>query len=90
VDNDVISILIRDALWLLIVAGWMFLILTGLEADKPLSGGIPGHLEGPKDHEIPAPNLWEQLGEYGAWIVFGLTSAALPIVLWWIFTTHPS
>jgi hypothetical protein len=65
------------------------LILTGLEADKPLSGGIPGHLEEAKDREAPTPTLWDWVGEQGAWVVFGLTSAALPLALWWIFTTHP-
>ena len=88
-DNDILGIIIRDALWLLIVAGWIFLILTGLEADKPLSGGIPGHLEGTKDQELSTRSLWDQVGEQGAWVIFGLISAALPLTLWWIFATHP-
>jgi hypothetical protein len=44
----------RDALWLLIAAGWVLLLLTGLEADKPLSGGLPGYADTRAAREAPA------------------------------------
>jgi hypothetical protein len=88
-DTTIVDLIIRDALWLIIIAGWSFLILTGLEADKPLSGGIPGHADAAADREAPPEGFLGRLGELGAWVVFGLVSASLPLVLWWIFAVHP-
>jgi hypothetical protein len=88
-NNELLDLIIRDLLWLLIIAGWLFLILTGLEADKPLSGGIPGHADAAKERLAPTETVWDRLGEQGAWLVFGLVTASLPLVLWWIFTVHP-
>ena len=38
-----LDLLITDGLWVLVVAGWIMLLLIGLEADRPMSGGLPGH-----------------------------------------------
>jgi hypothetical protein len=88
-DNAIIELVTRDALWLIIVVGWIFLVLAGLEADKPLSGGIPGHLDGAGEHQSHAETFLDRLGAWGAWAVFGLVSASLPVILWWIFAVHP-
>ena len=67
----------------------VLLIVTGLEADKPLSGGIPGHVDA---HELRTPGHWDKrdrLGEIGGWVVFGMVSCLLPVVLYWIFAVHP-
>jgi hypothetical protein len=88
-NNSVVDLIIRDALWLLIIAGWIFLILTGLEADKPLSGGIPGRADTARDRQTTTRDLLDRLGEQGAWVAFGLVAAGLPVVLWWIFAIHP-
>ena len=87
-EISVVETIVRDGFWLVIIAGWIFLILTGLEADKPLSGGLPGHVSAADDHLHKSSGLLEQLGEKGDWIVFGAVCAALPVVLWWIFAVH--
>ena len=81
--------IIRDALWVLIIGGWAFLILTGLEADKPLSGGLPGHLTAGEDQAPQGKNRLDRFGEVGAWVLFGLMTASLPVLLWWIFAVPP-
>ncbi len=80
--------IITDTLWLLVVVGWVTLIVAGLEADKPLSGGLPGHVHYTDPHEA---NTWTSLDSFAAvaaWAVFALTAASLPVILWWILTRH--
>jgi hypothetical protein len=87
--NPLLSLILTDALWVIVFAGWILLIVTGLEADKPLSGGIPGHVDA---HELHRTDRWhglDRLGEIGGWTVFGLVAASLPVILYWIFTVHP-
>ena len=83
-----LDLLITDGLWVLVVAGWIMLLLIGLEADRPMSGGLPGHHVLHDDHGSHGEGVTAKLGEYGAWLVFGLTSLALPIILWWVFAVH--
>jgi len=75
-------------IWVIVIAGWIFLIATGLEADKPLSGGIPGHVDPHEDRNAQPEGIMGRLGVTGSWLVLGLTSAALPVILWWIFSVH--
>ena len=87
--NSLVSLIVTDALWVIVFAGWILLIVTGLEADKPLSGGIPGHVD---VHELHRPGRWQgrdRLGEIGGWALFGLVAAALPAILYWIFALQP-
>lgn len=86
--SAILDTIIRDAFWVLIIGGWLFLIVTGLEADKPLSGGLPGHAV-PDERPPTEEGFMGRLGEVGAWLVFGLATASLPLVLWWIFAVHP-
>jgi hypothetical protein len=88
-ENSIIGTFMRDALWLLVIAGWIFLVATGLEADKPLSGGIPGHVDPHEDKLASPEGRLDRLGVISAWVVFGLVSAMLPVILWWIFAIHP-
>jgi hypothetical protein len=82
------DVIFYDILWFLVVAGWVLLIMIGLEADKPLSGGLPGHMSA---DEANADQHWtarDQLGVIGSWLVFSVAAASLPIILWWIFAVH--
>ena len=82
------GLVITDVLWVLVFAGWVLLIVTGLEADKPLSGGIPGHVD---LHEMHMKHHWsagDKLGEIGGWVVFAAVCALLPVILWWVFAVH--
>ena len=81
------DIIITDALWFLVIVGWILLIVTGLEADKPLSGGIPGHVD-LHDSHTHGWTLRDRFGAIAAWTVFGLAAASLPLLLWWIFVFH--
>lgn len=87
-NNSTIELFISDGLWLLIVAGWIFLLATGLEADKPLSGGIPGHVDPTEQGKVAVEGFWGRFGETSAWLTFGLMALSLPVVLWWIFMVH--
>lgn len=87
-NSEMITMLLRDGLWVLIIGGWVFLLITGLEADKPSSGGIPGHVTAGEDHHAQQEGLFGRIGELGGWLVFGLTCASLPLILWWIFVVH--
>lgn len=80
--------LLSDVIWIIVIAGWIFLIAAGLEADKPLSGGIPGHVDHQEHLLAPPETLWDRLGIMGAWGIFGLASVGLVFVLWWIFAVH--
>ncbi len=80
--------LVADMLWFLVFVGWVILLVVGLEADKPLSGGIPGHVD---LHELRASHHWslgDKIGEIGGWALFAAVCALLPVILWWIFTVH--
>ncbi len=81
--------LLSDVIWIIVIGGWIFLIAAGLEADKPLSGGIPGHVDHHEHLLAPPETLWDRLGIMGAWAIFGLASVGLVFVLWWIFAVHP-
>ena len=87
-NESVILTVVNDALWLVVVAGWILLIGIGLEADKPLSGGIPGHYSAQDQQVSETEGLGDRLGEIGVWLVFGLVTLSLPVVLWWIFSIH--
>jgi hypothetical protein len=86
--SPTLHLLVNNGLWLLLTAGWVFLLTAGLEADKPLSGGIPGHVE-PGEDQPGRPGLADRVGEVGAWLIFGLAASSLPGILWWIWATHP-
>lgn len=77
-----------DALWFLVIVGWIVLIMTGLEADKPLSGGLPGHVDYGEAHGKQHWSSTDEVGEIAGWVVFGLAAASLPIILYWIFNFH--
>lgn len=82
------DVIVTDMLWVLVIAGWVLLVITGLEADKPLSGGLPGHAALHDQHEQAHWGVRDRLGEIGGWLVFVGAAAALPLVLWWIFAVH--
>ena len=82
------GVIVADFLWFLVFIGWVLLLVVGLEADKPLSGGIPGHVD---LHELRAQHHWslrDKVGELGGWAVFAAVCALLPVILYWIFTVH--
>lgn len=85
---SIVTTLITDLLWLAVIAGWVLLIVIGLEADRPMSGGLPGHSAQDDHHAAHKEGTLGKLGEYGAWAVFGLIILMLPVVLWWIFAVH--
>jgi len=88
--NTILADVLYDGLWLLIVFGWVFLIALGLEVDKPLSGGIPGHISPEEERgDTTKEALWGRIGEVGAWVTFCAVSLSLPLILYWILTTHP-
>lgn len=87
-EMSTLQILISDSLWLIIVAGWLFLFATGLETDKPLSGGIPGHADHSEEQHSHHEGAWGRFGERSAWVTFGAIALTLPVVLWWIFMVH--
>ncbi|MGL4650402.1 MAG: hypothetical protein ACRC1H_13425 [Caldilineaceae bacterium] len=80
--------IIYDALWFLVIVGWITLIVAGLEADKPLSGGLPGHAHYADAHDETTWNSRDRLAVLASWAVFALAAASLPFILWWIFTIH--
>jgi hypothetical protein len=88
--RDVLPVFFTDGLWLLIAAGWVLLIIIGLEVDKPLSGGLPGHISADEqqDGEV-REGIWGRIGEVGAWLTFCSISLSLPIILYWIIAVHP-
>ncbi len=82
------EIIIADIMWFLVFVGWIILLVVGLEADKPLSGGIPGIVD---LHEMRAKHQWslrDKVGEIGGWVVFAAVSALLPVILYWISVVH--
>jgi hypothetical protein len=86
--DEVLATLLTDGLWLLIAVGWILLITLGLEVDKPLSGGIPGHISADEEGNV-REGFWGRLGEVGAWITFCSISLTLPVILYWIWVVHP-
>ena len=86
--NFLADIILTDVLWVLVIVGWVLLVITGLEADKPLSGGLPGHAVLQDHHEESHWGMRDRIGEIGGWLVFLGTAASLPLVLWWIFAVH--
>jgi len=80
--------IIYDGLWFLVIVGWITLIVVGLEADKPLSGGLPGHARYAEADDHSAWTSRDSLAVVVSWILFGITAALLPLILWWIFTHH--
>lgn len=80
--------LLGNVLWFLLAVAWIVLLLIGLEADKPLSGDLPGHVD---QRTARAVHEWEggdRLGETAAWVAFGLVCAALPFILYWVLVAH--
>ena len=72
----------------LVAIGWAVLILAGIEPDKPLSGGIPGHIE-PADMACPSrAGLRDRIGEIGGWVLFGVAALSLPVILVWVIASH--
>lgn len=85
---ELINLIISDILFVAIAAGWVILLVAGIEPDKPLSGGIPGHLD-PSQHEEPKPEGGlGHLGERVGWLVFGAVTLSLPLILVWIWNIH--
>ena len=81
------SVVLPDFLFILIVVGWGILIVAGVEPDKPLSGGIPGHVD--LSHlESTTLSSFDRIGGILGWVVFGATSLSLPLILFWIFSVH--
>ena len=88
--DEMLPVILTDGLWLLIAAGWILLITVGLEVDKPLSGGIRGHIGADDELEEEfREGIWGRIGVTAGWIVFGLVSLTLPLVLYWIILVHP-
>jgi hypothetical protein len=86
--SPLVTVIIADILWFLVFVGWIILVVAGLEADKPLSGGIPGHVD---LQEVRAKHEWslrDKIGEIGGWSVFAAVIALLPFILYWIFVVH--
>ncbi|MFN8485095.1 MAG: hypothetical protein U0768_18820 [Anaerolineae bacterium] len=86
-SSELLSIIIPDFLFILIVVGWGILIVAGIEPDKPLSGGIPGHV----DLSHLETTSWSRVDRIGlalGWLLFGATALSLPLILFWMFTTH--
>jgi len=86
--NVGVETIVADILWILVVVGWFTLIMVGLEADKPLSGGLPGHVYFAEDDGSDTWSSGDQIAATVAWVLFGATAATLPFILWWIFTRH--
>ncbi len=86
--NSILDLLVTDGLWVIVVAGWIFLLFLGLEADRPMSGGLPGHVVEAPGHKEHGEGTMGKFGEIGAWVVFAITSMSLPLILWWIFFAH--
>jgi len=88
-NNELVQTIFNDALWLLVVVGWGLLLAIGIEADKPLSGGLPSHHELHAQQSPHVEGWWGRVGEKAAWTLFGLLLVSLPVILWWIFAVHP-
>lgn len=80
---------IGESFWFLVLAGWILLLIIGLEADKPLSGGIPGHRQEEGHHSGQSTQIGDWLGEQANWVLFVGIGLLLPVLLTWIFVIHP-
>jgi hypothetical protein len=79
---------LSQILTIVIAIGWALLIGIGLEPDKPLSGGIPGHLD-PNAHPPHERENWAgRLGEIAGWVLFAAFPLILVAVLVWILAVH--
>ncbi len=85
--SSITNLIVSDFLFILIVVGWVVLVIAGIEPDKPLSGGLPGHVD-LSQHESQSEGRLGRLGEPLAWALFGVVSLSLPLILWWIFRTQ--
>lgn len=88
-NEAVIQALVNSGLWLVIVISGALLVAIGLEADKPLSGGLPGCADSHEEQAAELKSAWDRWGEVSAWVVFALAIASLPVLLWWIIAAHP-
>jgi hypothetical protein len=88
--KEIVPFILTDGLWLLVAAGWILLIVIGLEVDKPLSGGIPGHITAAEEQIADVrEGLFGRIGVVGSWITFCAISLLLPIIIYWIVAVHP-
>ena len=89
-DPSGVGHIVGDLLNGLIALGWALLIVTGLEADRPMSGGIPGHVD-TLGSTVPPPRegLSGRVGTAAGWALFAAVSVSLPFVLWWVSTIRP-
>lgn len=86
-SGDFLSLLVADILFVAIVAGWIVLVVAGIEPDTPLSGGLPGHVD--LSHlESQHEGVWGKVGARLAWIGFVLVCLSLPVILVWIWRIH--
>ncbi len=82
------EVLVSDVLWFLVIVGWIVLIVIGLEADKPLSGGLPSHSDTGDTDVAEHLTSADRAGVIGAWVLFGVMACSLPVILYWIFQVH--
>lgn len=80
--------LISEVLFVMIGAGWLILLGIGLEPDKPLSGGLPGHVTLTHKEDKVQEGLLGRLGEILGWMAFGIMSALLGVIMVWITRVH--
>jgi len=50
------SVSFANVIWILIGAAWVYVLVLGLEADKPLSGDMPGSIV---HNQSERPKYWE-------------------------------
>ena len=74
---------LANALWLLVVVGWIVMLL-GLKADKPVSSVLPGQVARP----VHAWHVGDQIGEKAGWALFGTLGLLLPFVLYWVLAAR--
>lgn len=80
--------LFANALWILVALGWIALLVLGVEADKPLSGTLPGHGEQRTLHGDDEWDAIDELGETVGWALFGAGAVTLFFVLYWVLSAH--
>jgi hypothetical protein len=77
--------LLAEVLGWVIGAGWVIIVLMGIEADRPLSGGIPGHVDVTEGRvDPPEEGLAGRVGTVAGWVLFGAASLSLPFIVAWI------
>jgi hypothetical protein len=83
-----------NLLWSVIGGAWLYVLVLGLEADKPLSGDLPG--TPPHPIETQQYNAWndddwdagDYTGETAAWTLFGAMGMLLFFLLYWMVSMH--